>query len=88
MKVLNPTSLKNQLEKTFKAHSNCHVIITNFKHDRQIDIIKNKDDYIYHEKGFQNLRKKNLTKGKLINLIQKQLLVEFANSKKLHYQLK
>ena len=88
MKVVSRTSLKNQLEKSFKAYSNCHSTITNFKQDRKIDIIKNQDSYSYHERGFENIRKKNLNKAKVLNLVQKQIDVEFPNSKKIYYLVK
>lgn len=88
MKVVSRTSLKNQLEKSFKAYSSCHATLTNYKQDRRIDIIKNKDNYVYHENGFEHLRNKNLTKQKVLSLVQKQIETEFPNSKKLYYLIK
>lgn len=88
MKVISKTAVKVQLEKSFKAYSNCHATITNYKQDRQIDIIKNQTDFVYSENGFERIRKKNLNKAKVINLVQKQIAVEFPNSKKIYYIIK
>lgn len=88
MKVISPSSVKIQLEKSFQAYSNCHVTLTNYKEDRQIDIIKNQDSYVYREKGFDQVHRKHLNKAKVIGLVQKQVNVEFANSKKIHFSVK
>lgn len=88
MRVVSRTSVKVQLEKSFKAYSSCHSTLTNYKQDRQIDIIKNKDTFVYQERGFERIRKKNLNKAKVMNLVQKQIEVEFPNSKKIYYLIK
>lgn len=88
MKVLSRTSLFNQLDKNFNNKSNCHALITNFKQDRKIDIIKNQNNYLYRETGFDNMRKKNLTKAKVLQLVRKQIEIEFPNSKKIYYVFK
>ena len=88
MKVVSRTAVRVQLEKSFKAYSSCHATLTNYKQDRRIDIIKNKDDFVYRESGFERIRKKNLNKAKVMNLVQKQMEVEFPGSKKIYYLIK
>lgn len=88
MKAISPSSVKRQLEKSFQAYANCHVILTNYKEDRQIDIIKNQDSYVYRENGFERIYRKHLNKAKILHLLQKQIRVEFGNSRKIHFSVK
>lgn len=88
MQLINRNNASVMVQKKMKEYDKFHAIITTWKRDRKIEIIKNKNNYSLIEKGFQQFQTSKLNAEKCISILKEKMKIEFPRSHQIYIAFK
>lgn len=88
MQLINRNNAPVMIQKRMRESSKLHAIVTTWKRDRKIEIIKNGGKYSLTENGFQHFQASKLSAEKCISVLKEKMKVEFPRSHQIYIAFK